>query len=92
VGEGIWGAQFTTESDELSSVQVVIPGPGVEGAHLSVSATIGPLLSGTTYTIFDSGTGEATDNGATAVLHASGTTDQGASMEVTVNCPALMRT
>jgi len=93
VGTGVWGAQLTSDGaeGELSQLQVVFPDAGVEDAHLSLTLTIGPLMTGTTYRLFDVGTGQATDNGNTAVLHVSGTTDEGVGVDVTVNCPSVTR-
>jgi hypothetical protein len=93
VGQGIWGAQFSVDAGEgeLSSVQFVWPEPNVEDAHFSVSVSIGPLLSGNTYSIRDEeGTGEATRNGSGAVLHGTGTDAEGVTIDATVNCPAVM--
>jgi hypothetical protein len=93
VGTGIWGAQLTAEGGdgELSQLQIVFPDAGVADAHLSLTLTIGPLMTGTTYRLFDVGTGQATDNGNTAVLHVTGTTDEGVAVDVTVNCPSVTR-
>jgi hypothetical protein len=37
------------------------------------------------------GSAEVTDNGATAVIHATGTTDDGVSLDATINCPTVTR-
>jgi len=94
VGAGIWGAQFSIDAadGQLSSIQVVAPDAGVEDAHFSLSVTIGPLLSGTTYSRLDGdGASQVTDNGSTAVIHATGTTDEGVAIDATVVCPAVFR-
>ena len=93
VGTGVWGAQLIDESgtSELTTIQMVIPEEGIEDAHLNLSVTIGPVLSGTTYSLFDVGTGDITDNGSSAVLHINGTTDEGVTIDATVNCAFITR-
>jgi len=93
VGEGVWGAQFSVDAadGELSSIQMVVPDQGVEDAHFSLSVTIGPLTTGTTYSNFDEGQGDVTDNGTSAVMHATTTTAEGVDVEATINCPAVFR-
>jgi hypothetical protein len=94
VSAGIWGAQFSIDAGEgqLSSIQIVAPDAGVEDAHFSLSVTIGPLFSGTTYSRLDGdGASQVTDNGATAIIHATGTTDEGVAIDATVNCPGVFR-
>ena len=71
-----------------------------QGLKYQLTVTIGPSLGATSrdyeVKISDeetSGTGSAqvTDNGTTAVIHATGTTPDGVAMEVTITCPTITR-
>lgn len=74
------------------------------GTKFLMTVVIGPLFetSARTYEVKvasensgdeSSGTGsaEVTDNGATAVIHATGTTAEGVTIDATVNCPQVIR-
>jgi len=94
---GTWGTQYSTTeagAGQLCSVQMVVPPAGDSDAHFTMLVTIGPLFDGNNYEITpDGGTGSAqiNDAGATAVIHATGTTEDGVGMDVTVNCPSVIR-
>ena len=73
------------------------------GVGLLMTVSFGDLLDSANYTSYEvevrvdgedsSGTGSATvnDTGSTAVIHATGTTPDGVSLDATVNCPSVMR-
>jgi hypothetical protein len=73
-----------------------------DGVSFLMTVTIGPSLgeSSRNYEVRVSDDDEATgtgsaqiqDNGATAVIHATGTTEDGVSMDVTINCSSIVRT
>lgn len=75
-----------------------------QGTEFLMTVTIGPSLvaSSRNYEVAvrteaadedSSGTGSAqvTDSGTTAVIHATGTTDDGVGIDATVNCPSVLR-
>jgi hypothetical protein len=74
------------------------------GVTLKVTVGIGPIFdTANGYTEYDievhtdpadssgTGTAQVSDAGATAVIHATGTTEDGVGLDVTVNCPAVIR-
>jgi hypothetical protein len=75
------------------------------GTEFLMTITIGPAL-GTTSRNYEvgvytdasdketsgEGSAQVTDNGATAVIHATGTTADGVGIDATVNCPSVVRT
>jgi hypothetical protein len=94
VGTGVWGAQFSNDGapGKLSTIQVVAPPAGDDVDHFSALVSIGPLLSATNYRLDDTtGSAQVTDNGATAVIHVTGTTEDGVGIDLTINCPAVLR-
>lgn len=95
VGPGIWGTQYSTAAagaGQLSSIQSIIPLEGSSDAEFSMTVTIGVLFEGNDYGLTDeTGSAQVTDGGATAVIHATGTTEDGVTMDVTINCPSVIR-
>jgi hypothetical protein len=95
VGEGIWGTQYSTATagaGQLSSIQTIIPPAGSTDAEFSMTVTIGVLFEGNDYGLTsETGSAQVTDGGATAVIHATGTTEDGVTMDVTINCPSVFR-
>ena len=95
VGTGVWGAQFSVDGapGKVSVVQIVAPTAASDpDEKFSSLVGIGPLLTSTNYRL-DSTNDQAqvTDNGSTAVIHVTGTTEDGVGVEVTVNCPGVLR-
>jgi hypothetical protein len=105
VGEGVWGTQYSVFEGvipgQLSSLQLIY---NPTGAQLQTTVGIGPIFdTANGYTEYDityqyeghndSGTGTVavTDNGATAVLHVTGTTADGVGIDATINCPSVIR-
>ena len=74
----------------------------MSGVTLLTTVTVGPSLGegSRDYEIRVSdddeasgtGTANVTDNGDTAVIHVTGTTEDGVSMDITINCPSVVRT
>lgn len=74
------------------------------GTEFLMTITIGPSLGATSrnyevgvYTessdkeTSGEGSAQITDNGATAVIHATGTTADGVGIDATINCPSVVR-
>ena len=84
-GTGVWGAQFSVDGapKKISVVQIVAP-TSASGSDTKFSSlvSIGPLLTSTNYRLDDTnGSAQVTDNGATAVIHVTGTTEDGVGVE-----------
>lgn len=75
-----------------------------KGTEYLITITIGPSLGETSrnyevgvYTdssdkeTTGEGSAQVTDNGATAVIHATGTTADGVGIDATINCPSVVR-
>ena len=101
LGADVWGVVYGNESSgagQLGGVNIVAQAPAGSARAFTVSVTIGPMLGGTLHTIlFDPSSGGAasidiTDSGSTAIIHATGPTIDGAgTVDVTVNCPSVIR-
>ena len=95
---GAWGVQFSIASasaGQLSSVQLMDPTNPASASGVTLLVTVGPLLGGVNYDMNPVSGGSATatvnDNGSTAVIHATGTTPDGAKVDATINCPTVTR-
>jgi hypothetical protein len=105
MGTGVWSVNYSifegAAQGTLSEV-VLVYDPSNGGMSLSVG--VGPLFDSangfTEYEVVsnyaghsDIGTGtvQLNDAGATATMHATGTTEDGVGLDVTVNCPSVTR-
>lgn len=98
LGAGVWGVSYADDGGGAGLTGVLIVSQpaalGADQGSFSVSVTIG---TSTLYSVLSDGVSEnpliqITDNGATAVIHASGGTIDGAgAVDVTVNCPSIIR-
>jgi hypothetical protein len=74
------------------------------GTEFLITVTIGPALGETSHNYevgvytdaadkdtSGEGSAQVTDNGATAVIHATGTTADGVGIDATINCPSVVR-
>ena len=105
MGEGVWSVNFVMFDGSgpgiLSDAIIVYPPQDSSETRLAIEVGIGPLYDTPEYKVYRiepersdfGGTGmvEVTDSGATAVLHATGTTADGVGIDMTVNCPEITR-
>jgi hypothetical protein len=105
MGENVWSVNFVMFEGSGPGIlsEAIIVAPPAEGSEtrLAMEVGIGPLFDTPDYKVYriepersdfgGTGTVEVTDNGATAVLHATGTTQDGVGIDMTVNCPSVTR-
>ena len=106
MGENVWSVNFVMLTGSSPGVlsEAIIVSPPAEGGESRLAIEVGIGLLYDTAAGYKSyriepersdfrgtGTVEVTDNGATAVLHATGTTQDGVGIDMTVNCPQVTR-
>jgi len=96
LGPGVWGISYADDTGGSGITGVVLVSQPADsgGVGFSISVTIG---TSALYTVLSAGGSptpsmQVTDNGATAVIHVSGgTLDGTGTVDVTVNCPSIVR-
>jgi hypothetical protein len=106
MGENVWSTNYNVFEgaglDELSEAIIVYgPSSGGDGQEVKASVGIGPLFDPVDFREYEidalfsqiggSGTAEIQDGGSTAVIHFTGTTEDGVGIDATVNCPSVAR-
>jgi len=97
MGPGVWGVSFDNSgaSEGLTGAAITAEA-GADAGQFSFIASV--ITNGTNSYATGNQTGQApdatlevTDNGGTAVLHATGSTVGGGHLDLTVNCPSVTR-
>ena len=94
----MWGATYVDDAAGSGLTGVVLvyqpPAAGASQGTFSVSVTIGTatLYSVVSGVVSTNAAIQIADNGATAVIHATGVTiDNNGAVDVTINCPSIIR-